>query len=166
MTDKSRNPHASCSILKLESETRLAIMLILTLGSHGRFRVTVTGQVQSGDELPSPTQGPFPPIPADLQIALAPKPMRVDPAVFALVDHLGALRHEIKRRYGVCGRVERTPSVCRSALCSPFLPPFGPGSVTVFDPALLCASPSQKPACGITAQASSYRPLPDGIELD
>ena len=30
----------------------------------------------------------------------------------------------------------------------------------------LCASPSQKPACGITAQASSCRPLPDGIELD
>src|SRR6516165_2197967 len=49
------------------------------------------------------------------------------------------------------GRVERTPSVCRSALYSPLLPPFGLGSVTVFDPAPLCASPSQKPACGFPA---------------
>jgi hypothetical protein len=53
------------------------------------------------------------------------------------------------------GRVERTPPVFRCALYSPFLPPFGPGSVTVFHPALLCASPSQKPACGFPAQASS-----------
>jgi hypothetical protein len=53
------------------------------------------------------------------------------------------------------GRVERTPPVCRSALYSLFLPPFGSGSVTVFDPAPLCASPSQKPACGFPAQASS-----------
>src|SRR5262245_41620174 len=40
------------------------------------------------------------------------------------------------------GRVERTPPVCRSALCSPFLSPFGLESVTVFDPAPLWASPS------------------------
>src|SRR5262249_30641494 len=53
------------------------------------------------------------------------------------------------------GRVERTPPVCRCALYSPLLPPFGPGSVTVFHPAPLCASPSQKPACGFPAQASS-----------
>jgi hypothetical protein len=56
--------------------------------------------------------------------------------------------------------------VFRAALCSPLLSPFGLESVTVFDPAPLCASPSQKPACGITAQASSCRPSPDGIELD
>src|SRR5262247_1608685 len=49
------------------------------------------------------------------------------------------------------GRVERTPPVFRSALCSPLLSPFGLESVTVFDPAPLCVSPSQKPACGITA---------------
>jgi hypothetical protein len=53
------------------------------------------------------------------------------------------------------GRVERTPPVCRSALYSLFLPPFGSGSVTVFDHAPVCASPSQKPACGFPAQASS-----------
>src|SRR5215470_14106326 len=64
------------------------------------------------------------------------------------------------------GRVERTPPVCRSALYSPFLPPFGPGSVTVFDPAPLCASPSQKPACGFPAQASSDGLSPDGIHGD
>src|SRR5713101_404021 len=40
---------ASRSVLELESETRLAIVLILTLGRHSGFRVTVTGQVQSGD---------------------------------------------------------------------------------------------------------------------
>src|SRR5262245_5606388 len=97
-SDKSRSLHASRSVLKLESETRLAIVLILTLRRHSGFRVTVTGQVQSGDELPSPTQDQFHPVPADLQIALAPKPMRVDPAAFALVDHLGALGTEIQRR--------------------------------------------------------------------
>src|SRR6266853_3979138 len=32
------------------------------------------------------------------------------------------------------GRVERTPPVCRSALCSRLLSPFGLESVTVFDP--------------------------------
>jgi len=53
------------------------------------------------------------------------------------------------------GQVERTPPVCRSALYSLFLPPFGSGSVTVFDHAPLCTSPSQKPACGFPAQASS-----------
>ena len=63
-------------------------------------------------------------------------------------------------------RVERTPPVFRCALYSLLLPPFGTGSVTLFHHASLCASPSQKPACGITAQASSCRPLPDGIESD
>ena len=63
------------------------------------------------------------------------------------------------------GRVERTPPVCRSALCSLLLPPFGLGSVTVFDHALSRASPSQKPACGFPARASSYGLSPIGIEL-
>jgi len=56
------------------------------------------------------------------------------------------------------GRVERTPPVCRSALYALFLPPFGSGRVTVFDHAPLCASPSQKPACGFPAQAFSDGP--------
>src|SRR5262249_48822346 len=67
---------------------------------------------------------------------------------------------------GLFGRVERTPPVCRSALCSPLLSPFGLESVTVFDPAPLCASPSQKPACGFPAQASSDGLSPDGIHGD
>ncbi len=54
----------------------------------------------------------------------------------------------------------------RSALYSLLLPPFGPESVTVFDPALLRASPSQKPACGFPAQASSAHLSPYGIEGD
>jgi hypothetical protein len=62
------------------------------------------------------------------------------------------------------GRVERTSSVCRSALCSPLLSPFGIESVTGFDLAPLYASPSQKPAGGFPAQASSSSPLPDGDE--
>ena len=74
------------------------MVLILTLGRHSGFRVTVTGHVQRGDVLPSSTQGPFHPVPADLPIALALKPMRVNPAAFALVDHLGALRNELKCR--------------------------------------------------------------------
>src|SRR5206468_2497346 len=56
---------------------------------------------------------------------------------------------------------------CVGVLCIPcLLPPFGLGSVTLFHHALLCASLSQKPACGITAQASSCGLLPDGIEPD
>src|SRR5438309_11097765 len=61
------------------------------------------------------------------------------------------VRSAVLRITLIGGRVERTPPVCRSALYSPLLPPFGPGSVTVFDPAPLCASPSQKPACGFPA---------------
>jgi len=38
--------------------------------------------------------------------------------------------------------------VCRSALCSPLLSPFGIESVPIFDHAPLCASPSQQPAGG------------------
>ena len=59
-------------------------------------------------------------------------------------------------------RVGRTAPESRSALCSLLLPPFGPESVTVFDPALVRASPSQKPACGFPAQASSAHPSPNG----
>jgi hypothetical protein len=57
------------------------------------------------------------------------------------------LSHQPRRPWiGGCGRVERLPPVFRSALCSPLLSPFGLESVTVFDPAPLCAScPSRKP---------------------
>ncbi len=44
------------------------------------------------------------------------------------------------------------------------LPPFGTGSVTVSDPCTDRASPSQKPACGTTAQASSQGHSPNGIK--
>jgi hypothetical protein len=74
------------------------------------------------------------------------------------------VRTSIHLIYGVCGRVGSTPPVCRSALYSPLLPPFGLGSVTVFDPAPLKVSPSQKPAGGFPAQASSYSRSPNGIE--
>ena len=70
------------------------------------------------------------------------------------------------RRSRFPGRVERTPPVCRSALCSRLLSPFGLESVTVFDPAPLCASPSQKPACGFPAQASSTSSSPHGVHGD
>ena len=64
------------------------------------------------------------------------------------------------------GRVERTSPVWRSALCSPFLSPFGIESVTVCDRAPVEASPSQKPASGFPAQASSWSLAPDGVEWD
>ena len=52
----------------------------------------------------------------------------------------------------------------RLALCSLLLSPFGFKSVTRFSPTPLGASPSQKPACGFPAQASSFGLLPGGIE--
>src|SRR4029453_6353220 len=73
--------------------------------------------------------------------------------------HLQLRSKPIKGRIGL-GRVERTPPVCRSAWCSPFLSPCGLESVTLCDPAPLCASPSQKPAGGFPAQASSARLSP------
>ena len=51
LADTSRLLYPSCSVLELESETRLAILLILTLGGHSGFRVTGTGQVHIGDEV-------------------------------------------------------------------------------------------------------------------
>ena len=62
--------------------------------------------------------------------------------------------------YGVCEPVAGLVQ-CLGLLCVPgWLPPFGFGSVTVFDLVLPRASPSQRPACGTTAQASSYSPSP------
>jgi hypothetical protein len=45
--------------------------------------------------------------------------------------------HQGKAHLGLPGRVGSTPPVVRSALYSLLLPPFGVGSVTVFDPAPL-----------------------------
>src|SRR5262249_55297579 len=49
LADTSRLLYPSGRVLELESETRLAIMLILTLGGHSGFRVTGTGQVHGGN---------------------------------------------------------------------------------------------------------------------
>jgi len=73
-------------------------MLILTLGGHSGFRVTGTGQVHGSDKVQTLAQCQLDPVPTDLQIALAPPPMGINPAALALFDHLGALRHEIERR--------------------------------------------------------------------
>jgi hypothetical protein len=45
----------------------------------------------SNNELVSPAEDEFYPVPTDFQLALAPQPMRVDPMTFAVVDHGGAL---------------------------------------------------------------------------
>src|SRR5262252_3291920 len=100
LTDTSRLLHPSGRVLALESETRLAIMLILTLGGHSGFRVTGTGQVHSGDEVQTLAQRQLHPVPTDFHIALAPEPMKIHPAALALLDHLGALGDEIERRHG------------------------------------------------------------------
>src|SRR5215467_8270875 len=98
LADTSRLLYPSGRVLELESETRLAIMLILTLGGHSGFRVTGTGQVHGGNEVQTLAQRQLDPVPTDLHIALAPKPMGVHPAALALLDHLGALGDEIERR--------------------------------------------------------------------
>jgi hypothetical protein len=56
--------------------------------------------------------------------------------------------------------------VCRSAVSFRWLPPFGLGSVTRFDPAPWGVSPSQQPASSGPAHASSWRLAPDGVEGD
>src|SRR5215813_440849 len=86
--------------MELESETRLAVMLILTLGGHSGFRVTGIGQVHVRDEAQTLAQRQLYPVPTDLHIALAPKPMGVHPAALALLDHLRALCDEIECRQG------------------------------------------------------------------
>jgi hypothetical protein len=54
----------------------------------------------AGQEFVPPAEGEFHPVPADFQIALAPKPLCVDPATFALVDHRCARCDRIQRREG------------------------------------------------------------------
>jgi hypothetical protein len=52
----------------------------------------------AGYELVPPAEGEFDPIPADFQVALATKPMRLRSATFALDDHFRALDDQIERR--------------------------------------------------------------------
>jgi hypothetical protein len=54
----------------------------------------------------------------------------------------------------------------RLALSSPLLSPFGFESATRFSHASLRASPSQKPACGFPAQASSLNHSPNRKQRD
>ena len=75
-------------------------MLILTLGGHSGFRVTGTGQLHVRDEVPTVAQRQLYPVPTDLQVALASKPMGVNPTALALLDHRGTLGDEIERRQG------------------------------------------------------------------
>src|SRR5215467_4045719 len=100
LADTSQLLYPSCSVMELESETRLAVMLILPLGGHSGFRVTGIGQVYVRDEVQTFAQCQLDPVPTDFHIALAPKPMGVNPAALALLDHLGALGDEIERRHG------------------------------------------------------------------
>ena len=86
--------------LAFKSETRLAILLILTLEGHGRLKVQVTRQVQCGEEGEPSAQRSLHPVPADLQVAQAPKPIWVDEAAVALANHCGALRNQIERCEG------------------------------------------------------------------
>ena len=56
--------------------------------------------MQAGHELVTPAEGEFDPIPADFQVTLATKPMRIHPATFALGDHGCALGDQLERRDG------------------------------------------------------------------
>jgi hypothetical protein len=54
--------------------------------------------MQSGDEFVSPAEGSFHPLPANFQIALASKPMWIDPPALALFNNFRALGDSIQRR--------------------------------------------------------------------
>ena len=62
------------------------------------------------------------------------------------------VQHETGFEVEVRGLVQ-----CLGLLCIPcLLPPFGLGSVTIFDPALARASPSQKPEDRVAGRDYSY----------
>ena len=77
--------HLRC-VWECKSETRWAIVLLLTRGGPGRFRVTCTGQVDAGDESISPDQSQEHPVPADLHVALPAQPMGIDKTTSTLPD--------------------------------------------------------------------------------
>jgi hypothetical protein len=54
--------------------------------------------MEAGHQLVTPTEGQGHPMPADLQIALASKPGRIDPAALALFDHCCALGDQVQGR--------------------------------------------------------------------
>ena len=116
MADKSPILYPSRSVLELESEPREAITLILTLGSHSRFRVTGTRQVNMRDEVQTLTQRQPDPVPTNLHVALAPKPMRVYPAALTLLDDLSALGNERERRHSQDQAQTREPTFRTAAL--------------------------------------------------
>ena len=73
---------------------------MLDFGGHGGYRIGVSGEMHAGHELVTPAEGEFDPIPADVQVTLATKPLRIHPAPLALGDHCRALGDQIQRRDG------------------------------------------------------------------
>ena len=74
--------------------------LLLFLAGNRRFRVTFAAQIHAGEQFIAATQSIAHPLPANLQVARSPRPMRINKTTFASLDHRGSLRHQVQRGHG------------------------------------------------------------------
>src|SRR5919109_1475772 len=86
--------------MELKSAKKAWWFLRLASGGHRWFGIGFSGERQSGHALVAPAEGPFHPLPANFQRALASEPMRIDPPALALFDNFRALGDSRQRRAG------------------------------------------------------------------
>jgi len=70
---------------------------LLSFRSPSWLRIRATQKPQSANELPSFSQRPLDPVPADLEVATAAEPMGIDPTPLPLLGHLRPLRDQVER---------------------------------------------------------------------
>ena len=72
---------------------------MLLLGGYRRLWVAMGVKSNTANRPPSMHGSCFEPIPANAEVAVAAKPVRVDPATFARLHHFSALSRDVERRH-------------------------------------------------------------------
>ncbi len=72
----------------------------LVSGRDSWLRIRLTAEMEAGHQLKSLAEGGLDPVPTDLEIALAAKPMRVYPTALALFDYFRSLGDQVERSDG------------------------------------------------------------------
>ena len=72
----------------------------LAQGSLGRIRIGCAGKLYAGQQRLAFGESHLNPVPANAQIAIAAKPMRIDATALVGDDHGGALGGQIECRHG------------------------------------------------------------------
>ena len=98
LTDISQNLHFTSYFLVLKNKPVLSLSTLF-LGSHRRFGDASAAQIHGEEKLVASGQGVDNPLPANLKVAIAAKPMGIDKATFSLLDNRSALRYQIQRAH-------------------------------------------------------------------